>query len=245
MAVDPRRTEHVLGEPKPAAAPDHDRAVAGRAGDALVRDAAVTDVDDAIGPLRRGGVVADDEGGSARLAHELGDQREHVARGRRIELAGRLVRDQERGPGRKRCAERDALLLAAGELARMRVAAVAEPDALEQLVRARIARLLRDAGQPELDPDELARGQLARERPPVVLVGVADRARAEARRTPPAERADVDAGNADGAGRGAVEAGDDPEQRRLARATWPEDDAELPLLDGQAQPLQRRDAALR
>ncbi len=245
MAVDSGRAEHVLGEPEPAAAPDHDRAVAGRAGDALVGDAAVADVDDAIGPLGRGGVVADDEGGAARLAHELGDQREHVARGRRVELARRLVGDQERGPARERRAQRDPLLLAAGELARMRVAAVAEPDALEQLVRARIAPLLGDAGQPELDPDELARGQLARERPPVVLVGVADRARAEAGCTPTAERADVDAGDADGAGRGTVEAGDDPEQRRLARAARPEHDAELPLLDGQAQPLQRRDAALR
>ena len=245
MAVDPGRAEHVLGEPEPAAPPDDDRAVAGRAGDPLVRDAAVTDMDDAIGPLSRGGIVADDEGGAARLAHELGDQREHVARGRRVELAGRLVRDQECGPGRKRCAERHALLLAAGELTRMRVAAVAEPDALEQLVRACIALFPADAGQPELNPDELARRQLARERPPVVLVGIADRARAEARRAPAAERADVDAGDADGAGGGAVEAGDDPEQRRLARAARPEHDAELPFLDGQAQPLQRRDAALR
>ena len=45
------------------------------------------------------------------------------------------------------------------------------------------------AGEPELHADELARGQLAGERAPVVLVGVADRARAEAARRPRAERA--------------------------------------------------------
>ena len=245
MAVDSGRAEHVLGEPEPAAAADDDRAVAGRARDPLVGDAAVADVDDAVGPLGRSGVVADDEGRAVRLADELGDQRQHLARGRRVELAGRLVGDQERRPARERRAERDPLLLAARELARMRVAAVAEADALEQLVGPRITRGAGLAGQPELDPDELARRQLARERAPVVLVGVADRARAEAGRRPAAERADVDAGDADRARRRPVEAGDDPQQRRLARAARPEDDAELALLDGQAQPLQRGDAAFR
>ena len=51
MAVDSGRAEHVLGKAEPAAAADDDRAVAGRARDTLVGDAAVADMDDAIGPL--------------------------------------------------------------------------------------------------------------------------------------------------------------------------------------------------
>src|SRR5215207_9622587 len=102
MAVDSGRPEHVLGEPEPAAAADDDRAVADGARDALVGDAAVTDIDDAIGPLGRGGIVTDDEGGAARLADQLGDQREYLARRRGVELAGRLVGDQERGAARER-----------------------------------------------------------------------------------------------------------------------------------------------
>ena len=245
VAVDSGCAEHVFGEPEPAAASDDDRAVCGGSCDPLVRDAPVADVDDAVGALGGSRVVADDERGAVRLAHELGDQREHLARRRGVELARRLVGDQERRPARERRAERDPLLLAAGELARMSAAAVAEADALQQLVGPRVASRPGLARQPELDPDELARGQLARERAPVVLVGVADRARAEAGGGPAPEGSDVDAGDADRARRCAVETGDDPQQRRLAGAARPEDDAELALLDGQGQPLQGGDAAVR
>ena len=79
----------------------------------LVADAPVTDVDDAIGPLRRGRVVADDERRPALLARQLGDQVEHLARGRRVELARRLVGDQELRARGDRGAERNSLLLAA------------------------------------------------------------------------------------------------------------------------------------
>ena len=245
VAVDSGRAEHVFGETEPAAAADDDRTVPRGARDPLVGDATVADVDDAVGPLGRSRVVADDECGAIRFAYELGDQREHLACRDGVELSGRLVGDQERWPAGERRAERDPLLLAARELTWMRVAPVAEADALEQLVCPRVTQLRRLAREAELDPDELARGQLARERAPVVLVGVADRAGAEACGCPAAERPDVDAGDANRARRRAVEAGDDPEQRRLAGAARAEDDAELAVLDGEAQALQRGDAPVR
>ncbi len=127
----------------------------------------------------------------------------------------------------------------------MGVAAVAEADAVEQLVGTGTPALRGLARKPELDPHELARGQLARKRSPVVLVGVADRARAEASGAPAAECADVDPRDADRPRRRSVETGDDPEQRRLARAARPEHDAELALLDRQAQSLERGDTAVR
>ena len=189
--------------------------------------------------------MADDEGRAAGLANELGDQREHLTGRHRVQLAGRLVGDQERRLARERGAERDPLLLAARELTGMCVAPSPEPDPFEQLVGACVASRCGHAGQPELDSDELPRGQLSGERPPVVLVGVADRARPELGRSPAAERAHVDARDPDRAGRRAVEGGDDPQQCRLPRAARAEDDAELSLLDGEAEPLQRGDAAFR
>ena len=70
------------------------------------------------------------------LARELADQRVRRRRVRGVELARRLVRDQQARPVRERGGERDPLLLAARELGRIRVAPVGEADAFEQLVRA-------------------------------------------------------------------------------------------------------------
>ena len=81
--------------------------------------------------------MTDDEGGDAFLARELGEQRVDGRGAELVELAGGLVGDQEPGPVRERGAERDALLLAARQLAGVRVGAVEEPDALEELVGAR------------------------------------------------------------------------------------------------------------
>ena len=64
---------------------------------------------------------------------ELGQEREHLAGGLRVEVARRLVGDEElRAIGQRR-AERDALLLSARELGRPGVGAVEQADALEQL----------------------------------------------------------------------------------------------------------------
>ncbi len=47
-----------------------------------------------------------------------------------VEIAGRLVGDEDRGIGRQRAGQRDALLLAAGQLRRIVMQALAEPDRL-------------------------------------------------------------------------------------------------------------------
>jgi hypothetical protein len=72
-------------------------------------------------------------------------------------------------------ADRDPLLLAARELARMRVPPVEETDTLQQLVRAPVPRRRRGTCKPELESHEPSRRQLTREGPPVVLVRVAER----------------------------------------------------------------------
>ena len=95
-----------------------------------------------------------------------------------------------------------------------------------------------DAEQREPERDELARGELGCERARVVLVGVAERARAVLEQRAPAQRAQVVAEHADGARRGTIEPGEDAQQRALAGAARPEDDEELAFRDVERQALQ-------
>ena len=165
-------------------------------------------------------------GRASLLAHELGDQVEHVTRRRRVELAGRLVGDQQVGPGQRRT-EGDALLLAPGELTRVRVAPGGKADPLEQLVGAPLASRPRYAGEPELDSDELPHGQLAGERAPVMLVGVADRARPEADPPPRSRARPRPFPPRSPTPRTGGRSRDDTQERRLAGAARTEDDAQL------------------
>ena len=63
-------------------------------------------------------VVADEEHGRVQLRLEPGDEVEHLRLDGRVEARRRLVEDQERGLGRERHRDHDALLHAAGELVR-------------------------------------------------------------------------------------------------------------------------------
>jgi hypothetical protein len=133
VPADAGRTKQILRQAQPAAAADDDRPI-GAPRDALVADAAVADVDDTVRAIRGRRIVADDECGASLLACQLRDQVEHLACCRRVELTRRLVCDQQVRTARKCRADRDALLLAAGELARMRIAAVPQADPGEELV---------------------------------------------------------------------------------------------------------------
>ncbi len=67
------------------------------------------------------------------------EQVDDLLAGGLIEIAGRLVRHQNGGIGRQRAGERDALLLAAGQLRRIMMQAIAEADRGQFLRRARAA----------------------------------------------------------------------------------------------------------
>ena len=99
-----------LGQAHPAVG-DHERPRPARP--RLLDDPAVADDDDPVGDRRGRRVVADDQRRAARLAHELAehpvDQRGVLG----VELAGRLVCEQQPRPVRNGGAHRDALLLAA------------------------------------------------------------------------------------------------------------------------------------
>ena len=68
----------------------------------------------------------------AELVDGAAQEVEHVAAGRRVEVAGRLVGEDHGGAGDQCPRDRDALLLAAGELGRAMGAPVPESDGLDQ-----------------------------------------------------------------------------------------------------------------
>ena len=80
--------------------------------------------------------VRDQHHRGALLAIEREQQFEHGAPGGGVEIAGRLVGQQDRRPQGKGAGERDALLFAAGELHRVVIEAAFESDAVEQFAGA-------------------------------------------------------------------------------------------------------------
>src|SRR6516225_6559972 len=98
---------------------------------AEVRDLAVDQVHVALGAARELGVMGDEQDRGAHLV-DLLEQVHHLARHQGIEVAGRLVREQEcRVPG-DGARDGDALLLPAGELRGHVPGARGEPDQLER-----------------------------------------------------------------------------------------------------------------
>ena len=81
------------------------------------------------------GFVRDEHDGVARFVQAL-EERHDLDAGLRVEVAGRLVGEQDRRVVDERARDRHALTLAAGQLVRPVVLAVAQLDLLERLVRA-------------------------------------------------------------------------------------------------------------
>ena len=129
-----------------------------------------------------------------------------------------------------RRAERDALLLSAGELAGARSGPVEELDPLEERTGSPCTIGCGNAPQPQRQRDELFGGQVARQGSPVVLVGVSDHARPVSRDELCRGCADVDSVDDRPAGRGPLESRDDTHEGRLASAARAEHDAELAAL---------------
>ena len=73
-------------------------------------------------------VVGDVDGGEAEAAVQLVDLGPHLVAQPRVEVAERLVEEDELGPGDEAARERDALLLAAAQLAGVAVEQCAAVD---------------------------------------------------------------------------------------------------------------------
>ena len=74
----------------------------------------VLEPEDPVGDCLEPGVVRDDDRGPVGLGDEIAQDLHHLDAVARVEVGGRLVGEQQRGPVRERSRDRDALLLAAG-----------------------------------------------------------------------------------------------------------------------------------
>lgn len=77
-------------------------------------------------------LVGDEQDGQAELLVEVAQQLEDGAGGLGVERGGRLVREEHLGVAYQGAGDADALLLAAGELAGVRLRLVGEADQVEQ-----------------------------------------------------------------------------------------------------------------
>src|SRR5688572_33088053 len=92
-------------------------------------------------------IMGDHDDGLAEVAVEQLQDREDLVGGGAVEVAGRLVGEQELWIRDDRAGDRDALLLAARHLARAVLHAVAEADARERGLDPTRALGLREAGE--------------------------------------------------------------------------------------------------
>lgn len=235
--------QEILRQAQPPPAAHDDPAPVARAVN-LLGNPPVAYVDHAIDESRGAGIVRHDDGRGAVLERELANEREERVRVVAIELARRLVREQEPGTMRERCADGSALLLAPGQLPRARVRARAEADSLQQLVCPRVGGARRDAVEPETQSHQRSRRQIGIEGSCVVLVDPPDRLRAIARERPRLEARDLRAEHLHAAGRRTVQAGEQPEEGRLAGTARADDRQEPAFRDPERKPLQRGCVAL-
>ena len=99
------------------------------------RQHALLEVQRPLGALGGVRIVRDHDDRLAVLAVERLQQVEDLVAGLAIEVAGRLVAEQQRRVGDDRARDADALLLAAGELPRVVLGAVGEADDLQRDAR--------------------------------------------------------------------------------------------------------------
>jgi hypothetical protein len=228
---------------QPATSADDDRRADTAFGQRLVAHASVPDLERAVGDRDGRLVVRHDHRRATLGADELADDAVNEPPRRGIELTRRLVREEEARPVREGGAESDTLLLAAGELVRMRSRPIAEADPFEKLRGALVPLARFEPAGAERQRDQLGDGELRGERPRVVLVEITETC-AVSGAAPNGQTAEVGAEDAYEPGRRPVKPGEDAKERRLAGAARPEDRDHLAVRDGQRKALQRGGVAV-
>jgi hypothetical protein len=175
------------------------------------------------------------------LAVELAQQRQDLGARARVEVAGRLVGEDDRRPGDHRASDRHALALPARELLGAVVQSMAEADTLQRHLRGGAALVGRRAAVEQAMGDVVQRGHPVDQEE--LLEDEADRPRAQPCQLAVVEVVDVGAGHRDAARGRAVERAHDVQQRRLARARGADDGDQLAVADLEAHAVERAHAA--
>ena len=101
---------------------------------AVAHHHAVAELDHAVSHVEHGRIVGGHDGCHALLAHQAPQQAHDAVPGLRVELAGRLIGQQQGRLIGQRAGDGDALLLAAGELVRPMVGAVGQAHQAQQVL---------------------------------------------------------------------------------------------------------------
>ena len=180
-----------------------------------------------------------EDGGVAGLVVDLAEPLAELLADLRVEGAEGLVEEEDARFDRERAGERDALALAAGELLRIALVEARELDEVEELHRAAADFLARRPGLAradlEAERDVLEHRHVAEER-----VGLEDEADVAVLH---GLRRCVLVAEEDAAGGRRLEAGDEAEERGLARARGAEERDQLARLDAHRDVVERRVAA--
>ena len=198
---------------------------------------------DLIGERQRLGlVVGDQQRGHALPGQHLGHRRPGAGPQPGVQRAERLVQQDQPRTRRQRPGQRHPLLLASGELVRPAAGVVrVEADELEQLGDPRFRPRAGPAlAARQAEGDVLRHRQVREERP--VLGDVAEPA--PVWRHPDAVAADLPVTDEHRAGRGRFEAGDHPQQRRLAASGRPDDRGDAAVGDVEVDPVEHRHRAV-
>ena len=190
--------------------------------------------------LGRARVVGHHQDRLAVLRDEQAQQVQDLVRALAVEVAGRLVAQQERRVGHDRARDRHALLLPARELAREVVHALREPHEAQRGLHVRRAAPPPRSGRQQQRQLDVAIGREHGDQV-VGLEHEAHVARAPGGELAARHRRDLVAGHADGAGARHVQAAEQVEQRRLARSARAHEGDELARADVEVQPLEDAD----
>src|SRR5262245_23280693 len=231
----------IATRPPPAMPP------AGRSPDAPARrgagrrglDPAIDQPERTLHRRRQTVVVGRDHQGRPALLVQLEQQLVHALAGGGVEVAGRLVGEEQPGPAHDRSRHRDALLLAARQLTRAVGEPSAQPDTCEQL-GGTLPDLANGLARNERRQHHVLQGgEIPHEM--VKLEDEADFAVAEGRDLPLRTREHIDAVEEELPARGGVEAAEEVEQRALADARLPDDRDPLACGDLEIEPAQNLD----
>src|SRR5262245_21372617 len=181
-------------------------------------------------------VVGHEQNGAAVAVAHLTQRVHDLEAGLLAQVARRLVAKEQGLRARQRARDAGALHLAARELVREGAGARGDPEALEQRRHGRTGRVLAPPGDRERQADVLAHAEVRQQ--VEELEHVADRAPAQERLRAERELREVLAVELDRARAGLVEARDQVQERRLARAARPHHAHEGTGLEHEVEPAQ-------